>query len=170
MEQVYIDNDLTFYTKKSLIMAGDPVKKKGYLYIGNFEAAKDIKNLDGLNIKYVLSSMEKSLLVDLQRKYKENGITHMIAEASDVPNCNIARLFPTTSDFIEAGLIQGNVMIHCFAGISRSTTLTLAYLMKKQRKPWRELLEDIKRKRPVANPNMGFQRHLTTLQGSLGIR
>ena len=139
MEQAYIDNDLKFYTKKSLILSGDPEKKTGNLYIGNFAAAQDIKKLLKLNIKYVLSCMEKELLTTLQIKYQENGITQKILEGSDVPHHDISKHFPAGYDFIEMGLEQGNVMVHCFAGISRSTTLTLSYLMKKQQKPWREL-------------------------------
>ena len=41
------------------------------------------------------------------------------------------RFFAVSYDFIDEGLRNGNVLIHCYAGVSRSTTILAAYLMKK---------------------------------------
>ncbi|ETE61706.1 Dual specificity protein phosphatase 15, partial [Ophiophagus hannah] len=46
------------------------------------------------------------------------------------------------------------------AGISRSTTIVLAYLMAVTQLGWLEALEAVKAVRPVANPNLGFRRQL----------
>lgn len=47
-----------------------------------------------------------------------------------------------------------------FAGISRSTTIVIAYVMTVTGLGWREILEAIKATRPIANPNPGFRQQL----------
>jgi predicted protein tyrosine phosphatase len=47
------------------------------------------------------------------------------------------------------------VLVHCLAGVGRSTTLVLAYLLASSHRgqPARDVLDTIRLKRPVANPN-----------------
>lgn len=47
-----------------------------------------------------------------------------------------------------------------FAGISRSTTVVIAYVMTVTGLGWQEVLEAIKASRPIANPNPGFRQQL----------
>lgn len=47
-----------------------------------------------------------------------------------------------------------------FAGISRSTTIVIAYVMTVTGLGWQEVLEAIKGSRPIANPNPGFRQQL----------
>lgn len=46
------------------------------------------------------------------------------------------------------------------AGMSRSVTVAVAYIMSVTNLPWKEALKVVKAGRNVANPNMGFQRQL----------
>ena len=50
------------------------------------------------------------------------------------------------------------------AGVSRSVTVTAAYLMTVTTLGWREALNAIRGARNVANPNFGFQRQLQTYE------
>lgn len=78
--------------------------------------------------------------------------------ASDTPDQNIAQYFPVCNDFIHAArLREGNVLIHCLAGMSRSVTVTVAYIMSVTHLSWREALKVVRTGRSVANPNHGFQ-------------
>ncbi|XP_062963174.1 dual specificity protein phosphatase 15 isoform X1 [Cynocephalus volans] len=54
----------------------------------------------------------------------------------------------------------GNCLVHCFAGISRSTTIVTAYVMTVTGLGWLDVLEAIKATRPIANPNPGFRQQL----------
>jgi len=40
-------------------------------------------------------------------------------------------LFDKTYELIENGLGKGNVLVHCAAGISRSSTIVCAYMIRK---------------------------------------
>ena len=48
------------------------------------------------------------------------------------------------------------ILIHCFAGKSRATTITLSYLMKEKKMTLKEGLDLIVSVRPFACPNKGF--------------
>lgn len=63
--------------------------------------------------------------------------------------------------FIEEQLNAGrNLLIHCHAGVSRSATITIAYLMTKNQWTYDEALEFLKSKRKWVRPNFGFEKQL----------
>lgn len=51
-------------------------------------------------------------------------------------------------------------MVHCQAGVSRSVSLVMAYLIRKYRIGYEEAFTMVKKRRPVANPNKGFTKQL----------
>ena len=51
-------------------------------------------------------------------------------------------------------------MVHCQAGVSRSVSIVIAYLIRKNRTTYENALETVRQKRPVANPNKGFVKQL----------
>jgi hypothetical protein len=107
---------------------------------------------------------------------QKNGITHIINAALTVCECyfsndfsyhalslydagteSVIGVFFGAIDFIERALASnGKVYVHCFEGVSRSTTLVLAYLMWKNRSPFDKTLDEVKNRRPVTSPNSGF--------------
>jgi protein-tyrosine phosphatase len=48
------------------------------------------------------------------------------------------------------------ILIHCFAGKSRATSFTLAYLIGEKKMSLKDGLERIWMVRPIAEPNKGF--------------
>ena len=46
------------------------------------------------------------------------------------------------------------------AGVSRSATIVIAYLMWTQHLKYKEALEKVKEKRPLVGPNEGFEKQL----------
>jgi len=50
----------------------------------------------------------------------------------------------------------GGVLVHCFAGVSRSATCVIAYLMQEQDMTFEEAFSYASKRRPVIFPNMGF--------------
>lgn len=57
-------------------------------------------------------------------------------------------------DFIDEGRKQGNVLIHCFAGMNRSVAITMAYMMYKQDLTWEEALIVVKNVNDLADPGV----------------
>lgn len=96
-----------------------------------------------------------SLLHLLQDKH------YLCVMASDTPDQNLSQYFSVCNDFIHAArLREGNVLIHCLAGMSRSVTVAVAYIMTATHLNWKEALKVVRAGRAVANPNTGFQNQL----------
>uniref|UniRef100_A0A8D2L4Q8 Dual specificity protein phosphatase 15 n=1 Tax=Varanus komodoensis TaxID=61221 RepID=A0A8D2L4Q8_VARKO len=116
--------------------------------------AKDLDQLSRHNITHILSIHESPQpLIP--------GITYLRIALPDMPEANIKKHFKECIHFIHACRMRGgNCLVHCLAGISRSTTIVLAYAMAVTQLSWHEALEAVKAVRPVANPNLGFRRQL----------
>ena len=76
------------------------------------------------------------------------------------------------ADFIHAAVLDNHsVLVHCLMGMSRSTTVLAAYLIKHQRMPLVEALHLIRKNRSLAYPNLGFWQQLCEFeQAVLGSR
>ena len=53
-------------------------------------------------------------------------------EINDHNKEDISSHFNTAFEFIDAKLAQGNVLVHCANGISRSPTIVMSYIMRKR--------------------------------------
>lgn len=61
----------------------------------------------------------------------------------------------------------GKTLVHCIAGVSRSATICIAYMMKFHRMNLRQAYQHVKRKRPIIRPNVGFFEQLITFEKRL---
>lgn len=61
---------------------------------------------------------------------------------------------------IEEGRKVGGVLVHCYAGVSRSSTFVIAYIMQKWNKSYEAAKEEVKLARSCIYPNDGFVHHL----------
>ena len=52
------------------------------------------------------------------------------------------------------------MLVHCYAGVSRSATIIIAYLMKIMKWDLNTAFDFVKHKRVVAKPNDGFMNQL----------
>ncbi|KAH3808941.1 dual specificity protein phosphatase 22-like [Dreissena polymorpha] len=124
------------------------------VYVGNFRDAKDVVQLTDNGITHILSIHDnaKALLDDKE---------YLCIIASDTPDQCLTQHFPECIDFIHCARLKGGrVLIHCLAGISRSVTVTAAYIMTVTNLGWRDAVNCIRGARSCANPNFGFQKQL----------
>lgn len=71
-------------------------------------------------------------------------------------------LFP---DSVKA--CHGRVLVHCQAGISRSATICLAYLIMKKRVKLEEAFEFVKQRRSIISPNFSFMGQLLQFESQV---
>ncbi|XP_046842283.1 dual specificity protein phosphatase 22-B-like isoform X2 [Xenia sp. Carnegie-2017] len=89
------------------------------------------------------------------------GYEYHCISVADFPGQDLTPYFEASTLFIHKARCEGgNVLVHCWAGISRSTTLTIAYIMAVTNMNWTEILKGIKCKRAIVEPNPGFKRQL----------
>ncbi|KAL4646356.1 dual specificity protein phosphatase 7-like [Arapaima gigas] len=143
-----------------------PVQILPYLYLG---CAKDSSNLDVLgkyNIKYILNvtpNLPNMFEHDRKFKYKQIPI-------SDHWSQNLSQFFPEAISFIdEARSNKCGVLVHCLAGISRSVTVTVAYLMQELHLSLDDAYDFVKRKKSNISPNFNFMGQLLDFERTLGL-
>merc|ERR1712176_552806 len=89
---------------------------------------------------------------------------------NDCPDQPINKHFVSAIKFIEEALaengdgIVNRVLCHCHAGISRSTTIAIAYLMYARNISLVDALVMIKGRREIVNPNQGFRIQLVEFE------
>ena len=137
---------------------------KGALILGDLTAAISEKNLQKRGIFSVLT-----VALNLFISYETEAISHKILPAEDYEEYELSVHFEESFDFIEKGLEKGSVLVHCAAGISRSSTIVIAYLMKKNRWSVDDAFNFVKTKRKIISPNAGFMNQLRIYQKDLGI-
>ena len=97
-----------------------------YLFLGNMRDASDAEELRRLGIKFVLNVTAKPPVYA-----PEPDIVYKQLEASDDGVQNLKQFFEEAFEFIDRAKASSNgVLIHCQAGVSRSPTIAVAYLMK----------------------------------------
>ncbi|MGH0129064.1 UNVERIFIED_CONTAM: hypothetical protein FKN15_015663 [Acipenser sinensis] len=63
--------------------------------------------------------------------------------------------------------VGGKVLVHCEAGISRSPTICMAYIMKTKRLSLEEAFDFIKQRRGLISPNFGFMGQLLQFESEV---
>lgn len=98
------------------------------------DVAQDRELLQTYNMTHILN-----LAPGVENMF-EDDYNYKKLEILDVPETNIIDYVEECYDFIEEGMQRGNVLVHCNAGVSRSTAICCAYLMKKMKKKYLEAL------------------------------
>ena len=88
-------------------------------------------------------------------------ITYKAIKILDIPETNIVSYFSECFLFIDAALsINGHILVHCNAGVSRSASIVIGYLMKIQGISYEDAYKHVKSLRSAICPNQGFVKQL----------
>ncbi|CAH0384446.1 unnamed protein product [Bemisia tabaci] len=124
-----------------------------WLFFGSQDVACDRSLLLQHRITHILS-----LGVNVPHFHQ---IQYEFMEVLDLPEFNILDQFDNCSLIIDRVREEnGKILVHCNAGISRSSSVVIAYLMKYNSLSLAEALNTVKSARPCARPNSGFMKQL----------
>ncbi|KDR80051.1 hypothetical protein GALMADRAFT_1177087 [Galerina marginata CBS 339.88] len=124
------------------------------LWIGDLQSALNVKNLKENGIFSILSAMRGRITIHA------TFIRHQI-QLDDTEDADVLTHLLPAIHFIQAELDKGRgVLVHCQAGVSRSSTIVAAYLMHSRKIDPQAALELIKKARPFIDPNQGFLQQL----------
>lgn len=155
------------------------------LFIGSQDAAH---NLKGMSVSKNSSGDEQEHhfpgLLNLgithlvnafsdERPFEHLGFKYLNVPLLDLPDVLLTSALEKSLAFVHSALSVGNgvgnppskVLVHCNAGISRSATIIIAYLIIHRGKSYEEALPAVRKNRPSAKPNSGFEAQLRNLDG-----
>ncbi|KAL5021476.1 hypothetical protein ScPMuIL_000631 [Solemya velum] len=140
----------------------EPVEILPFLYLGDYSHASKLQVLQNTGITAIIN-----VSISCDNKFEETYRYMNIP----VEDNNCAELFPWFSEaiaFIDAVKQEGGrVLVHCQAGISRSATICLAYLISTSHFNLESAYENIRAKRSVIAPNLNFMRQLQDFEKTI---
>uniref|UniRef100_A0A1B0D9R4 protein-tyrosine-phosphatase n=1 Tax=Phlebotomus papatasi TaxID=29031 RepID=A0A1B0D9R4_PHLPP len=96
------------------------------------------------------------------------GIQYLQIPITDHWSQDVAVYFPTAIQFIEEARTKGAaVLVHCLAGVSRSVTVTLAYLMHARSLCLNDAFSLVRSRKPDVSPNFHFMEQLHSFERQL---
>jgi protein-tyrosine phosphatase len=136
-----------------------------FLYLGGKVVARARETLDTLNIRSIINctpSRDTDPRAGVPNFYQaeKERFTYRRVPVFDSKGANLSQYFNSCVDFIDKSKHHGAVLVHCVQGVSRSTSIVLAYLMKSKGVPLDKALEFVRKRRPVARPNASFMKQL----------
>lgn len=124
------------------------------LYLGSVFAIKDLKNID-----QIISIISNDELGDWD-PFDSIGLPRKVINFEDKKE-GISRYLDEVVDFIHELLASGKrVFIHCYAGISRSPSFVIAYLIKYKHMSYKKAEEFVGNKRDIINPHSSLKKEV----------
>lgn len=128
----------------------------GLIYLSGYKVANNKELLDDLCIKHIVRLGD---VEDLKLYIDHIDVQYHTVEIKDSLRCHLTpTILDATIDFIISSTTP--VLIHCHAGVSRSATVVMAYLMRIHKKTYQEAKKEVKSKRPCVSPNSTFLKDL----------
>lgn len=131
--------------------------------VGSYRALLHYDKFDlVINLDYPHNKVEKDEIKYIEDiDYKNTHVIKCGYEDNDsITEEKLENLLKMISDFEEQKEKPIKILFHCYAGISRSATVAIAYLAKSKNKSVKEIYELALEKRPRINPNNYFRKLL----------
>lgn len=127
------------------------------IFIGNVAIAQNRSTLQKLGVTHVLNAAHSKRGSIGDHRFYGNSFVYYGIPAEDSTHFDLDVYFKPAADFIHKALKQpdGKILVHCIMGMSRSSTLVLAYLMLYCHIPLHCALQKVIQKRAIY-PNRNF--------------
>ena len=136
-----------------------------HLFIGSRKDAHDKELMQSFGITHILNATDNCPCVF------EDAFTYIRIAVQDTWNQDLPSHFARCFEFIQNAKENGHVvMVHCNAGISRSSTITIAYIMQSQRMNLSDAYAFVKHRRDIIAPNLDFMGELMQFEKTLGLK
>jgi hypothetical protein len=141
----------------------------GELYLGNQWCAQKAWTMRERKIRGILNCAVE-VTPPKSAHLAALGVTHYhkfeMIDSPDVPSSNITDFLHQGADLLHDWIVDQRLAVyaHCQMGKSRSTTIVLAFLIKHKKYTLLDALELVKKRRPMAHPNIGFLRQLIAFE------
>lgn len=131
-----------------------------HIYLGSDAVAKNREILRQNGITHVLNCVGF-----VCPEYFKSDLVYKTLWLQDTPSEDITSILYDVFDYFEDVREQGGrVLVHCCQGVSRSTSLVIAYLMWREGQSFEDAFQYVKAARGITNPNMGFACQLLQCQ------
>ena len=128
-----------------------PIRIIPGLFIGSIGAAINKEAMLTKGITHVLCAAGGIKL------YHPNDFVYKQVLIADTPGSDMYSHLGSCCSFIGRAISSGGkVLVHCFAGKSRSATVLASYLMLTKRVDMVTAIDMMRKKRPIVQPNPGF--------------
>ena len=135
-----------------------------HLYLGSIGGSMSKKNLASAGISHILVVAD-----NIKPRFPEY-FTYKCVNFLDTPDSDLASILPECFEFIDqAQQAGGKVLVHCFAGKSRSPSVCIAYVMRTNMIRLLDAFQYVRERRKATMPNTGFMHQLKRYEESLGI-
>ncbi|KAK7340844.1 hypothetical protein VNO77_21558 [Canavalia gladiata] len=135
-------------------------KVADHVYLGGDAVARDRDILKQNGITHVLNCVGF-----VCPEYFKADFVYRTLWLQDSPSEDITSILYDVFDYFEDVREQGGrVFVHCCQGVSRSTSLVIAYLMWREGQSFDDAFQFVKAARGIADPNMGFACQLLQCQ------
>ena len=132
---------------------------KNKLYLGDMFDANDADMIKNKNISCIICVAERLKIINTNPSVKVYNY-----ELSDDYNCNISLYFDEIGEIIKK---ENSVLVNCAAGVSRSATIVLAYIMKYYNLDLKTAFLLVRKRRERICPNKKFMEYLLDYELSL---
>jgi len=137
------------------------------VFLGSLGAALDEAELSRYKVTHIVC-VARGIRNVFAGKYQYKTV-----EILDSASESLLDHLPDTLTWMHEALTRdpnAKILVHCFAGRSRSVSIILAYLMVWHRITLKVALHHVRSIRPSANPNTSFMRHLKAFEQELFAR
>ena len=130
------------------------------VYLGSIEAALDTPDLKKRGITHIINAAKDATY--------DSELPQIRLHLDDIPRENLFRVLEPSRIVMNRILLtnsENKILVHCMAGVSRSASVVIYYLMKNEGLTYDQALAKVRKTRSFVNPNAGFEMSLKAVEG-----